>query len=288
MKRRVCAQSRLLSFLPLSSKFPLDCNNSTSYSIVVNRDRYETVTRFALLLPASASEAMGEATFTSEASGPSHVRAVRLEEIKVARKNLRGTEAARFDALLFLRGALESGDQLALDRALERMEKFYRLRQSETPMDPDLGHQFGALFAQKTGLSPLEAGKYIFGLRPGPKAAGNPRRLFSYEVSQAVGTPFHTEVVLWWMGGAFRPAIFCPDVKIALYIHTFFLAPVGGLGFRVCPYDGEQFFQDRPNQEYCCVAHREAHRVARFRDNKKREAVKQRKDGKNHGAQETR
>jgi len=41
--------------------------NSTSYSILVNRDRYITVTGFTLLIEASASEAVGEATFASEA-----------------------------------------------------------------------------------------------------------------------------------------------------------------------------------------------------------------------------
>lgn len=56
-------------------------------------------------------------------------------------------------------------------------------------------------------------------------------------------------------------------IRTALYIHTFFIAPTRGL--RICPYDGEQFFQDRPNQEYCTPAHREAHRVKRARWRKK-------------------
>ena len=233
---------------------------------------------------------MGEATFASEAFGLSHVRAITLEEIRAATKKLKGTEAARFDALLSLKGALESGDQLALNRAKERMEKFYRLRQEEMSRaaDPDLDRQLGGLFAPWAGLSPEETAKYMHGVRSGPKAAKDLRRMFSYEVSQAVGSPFPTEVVLWWYEGEFRPAIYCSDTKAALYIHAFFLAPGGGLSFRICPYDGEQFFQDRPNQEYCCPAHREAHRVARFRDNKKRRAVERGKDRRNHGTQKTR
>jgi hypothetical protein len=256
----------------------------------MNRDRYKTVTGFVLLLPASPSEATGEATFASESLGPSHVRAITLEEVRAAAKKLKGAEAARFDALLYLRDALESQDQLALKSAMERMEKFYRLRQAETPKtaDPNQDRQLGAAFAQWAGLSPEETAKYMLGMRSGPKAAKNPRRLFSYEVSQAVGSLFQTEVVLWWMDGAFRPAIYCMDAKTALYIHTFFLASAGGLSFRICPYDGEQFFQDRPNQEYCCPAHREAHRVARFRDNKKRRAAERGKDRRNHGTQKTR
>lgn len=233
---------------------------------------------------------MGEATFSSEAFGPKNVRAITLDEVKATAKKLRGTDAARFDALLSLRGALESEDRLAMDRAGERMERLYQLRQAETPKaaDPNQDRQLGAIFANYTGLSPEETAKYMMGMRSGPKAAANPRRLFSYEVSQVVGSLFQTEIVLWWMDGAFRPAIYCMDAKAALYIHTFFLAPNGEVGFRICPYDGEQFFQDRPNQEYCCPAHREAHRVARFRDNKKRKAAEQRKDGGKHVTQKTR
>jgi hypothetical protein len=215
---------------------------------------------------------MGEATFSSEAFGPSHVRAIELEELKAAAKKLKGTEAARFDAWLSLKGALESRDQLALERAKGHIDKFYKLRQIEVAKiaDPNKDREFGALFAGRTGLSPEETANYMLGVRSGPKAAESLRRQLSYEVSQAVGAMFETQIVLWWFKGAFRPAIHCSDVKTALYLHTFFLAPAGGLGFRICPYDGEQFFQDRPNQDYCRPAHREAHRVARFRDKKKR------------------
>lgn len=256
----------------------------------MNRYHNKTVTGFALLLPASALEAVGEATFASEAFGPSHVRPVTLDELRATAKKLRGEDAARFGALLALRDALESGDQLALDRARERMERLYRFRQTEQPKTADQSgvDQLGAVFAPRTGLPPTETAKYMLGMRSGPKANENPIRLFSYEVSEAVGSLFAAQVVLWWVNGAFRPAIYCLDINTALYIHTFFLAPVGGLSFRICPYDGEQFFQDRPNQEYCCPAHREAHRVARFRDNKRRKEAERGKEGRKHGTKKTR
>jgi hypothetical protein len=237
---------------------------------------------------------MGQATFLSEAEQVHHVRAITLKEVKAEAKNLRRAEAARFGALLSLKGALESRDQLALNTAKERMKEFYRLRQAEQPkiagFDDDYFERLlGEMIADRVGLSPEEAGKYLSGKRTSPRAEANPQRWFSYEVSQAVGFPLqNAQVVLWWMDGEFRPAIFCPDPKTALYIHTFFLAPAGGLGFRICPYDGEQFFQDRPNQEYCCPAHREAHRVARFRDNKKRKAAEQKTDRRKDGTQKTR
>lgn len=239
------------------------------------------------MLPASPSDAMGEATFSSELMGPSHVRAITLDEVKATAKKLRGIEAARFDALLSLRDALESADQLARNRALDSLERVYRLRETEAPKmgDSDPILQLGGIFASGAGLTAEEAAKYMQGMRSGPKAAKDVHRLFSYEVSQAVGSLFQAEIVLWWMDGAFRPAIYCPDTKTALYIHTFFLAPNGEVGFRNCPYDGKPFFQNRPNQEYCCPAHREAHRVARFRDNKRR---KNEERGKHHGTHKAR
>lgn len=123
-------------------------------------------------------------------------------------------------------------------------------------------------------------------------------RLFSNEVSEGISSERDTyvrngkkpqreppRIVCWYFKGAFRPAIYCPDLKSALYIHTFLLAPIGEVGFRTCPYDGEQFFQDRPNQEYCTPAHREAHRVARFRENKKRKASERAEKGRKDGTQ---
>ncbi|MGO9325227.1 MAG: hypothetical protein ACLP07_11760 [Terracidiphilus sp.] len=244
----------------------------------MERVRYETVTRkesFAILIPASPEEASGEATFQMEFGGPQSVRAIRLQELKKTARELKGAAAAHFDALLALRGALETGDTLALAKAKERLERAYRLREAENPpTDPESDRQLGEVFAPFVGLSAKESLRYLGGLRSGPKAGENPSRLFSYEVSQAVGALLqNAQIVLWWMDGAFRPAIYCPDPRTALYIHTFFIAPVSGLGFRICPYDGEQFFQDRPNQEYCCPAHREAHRVARFRNEKKLRAT---------------
>jgi hypothetical protein len=253
----------------------------------MNRDQYKTVTGFVLLVPASESDAMGEATFASEAFGRSHVRPIMMEEIKKAASVLKGVEAAHFGAMLALRGALESGDRLARAQAMERMQKVYRLRQAGKARWPDADSEriFGQIFAPSVGLSPEETVRYMEGLRFGPKAATDLQRLLSYEVSEAVGPLLHANIVLWWFKNAFRPAIYCMDAKAALYVHTFFLAPNGEVGFRICPYDGEQFFQDRANQEYCCPAHREAHRVARFRDNKRRNNEER---GKHHGTQKAR
>lgn len=270
----------------------------------MNRDRYNTVTGFVILIPASESEAMGEALFFPGLCGPSYVRAIALEEIKKTARKLRGSEGKLFGALLALRGAFENRDSLALERAKTLVEEVYRLQDielgPEKQRDTEVLEAWARPFAASLGLSLRETARYLEGRRPSPKITEDLRRLFSYEVTRAVSRPGDPSVgtlrsvgkeprlVLWWFEGEFRPAIHCPDVKTALYIHTFFLAPTGAVGFRICPYDGEQFFQDRPNQEYCCPAHREAHRVARFRDNQRRKAEKRAKEEKRHGTQKTR
>jgi hypothetical protein len=264
----------------------------------MTRNQNETVTGFSLLVPASTSEATGEATFLSEIHGSQHVRAVKLEEIRKTARHLRGVEAEHFSAMLALRGALDSRDELAMGRAMDRMGRVYRLRENEVSKSDSLVKHVAKLFAPTMGMTAQEVLRYLDGMRPGRGAAKNPWILLSYEVTRAVGSvpipfsraklkPFSKwpQIVLWWVDGTLRPAIYCPDPTTALYIHTFFLAPTGALGFRICPYDGEQFFQDRPNQEYCCPAHREAHRVARFRDNKRRKTEER---GKHHGTQKTR
>jgi len=244
----------------------------------MSRDRYETVTQFALLIPTSESEAMGEAMLESDSR--QFVRAVTLVEIREAAKKLRGAEAGHFDALLSLRGALESGDQLASVRALERLEKAYLLQHADSRV---MEH-----FARQKGLSVTEAIKSLYPWRTRTGAAENTQRVLACEVSWAVGSQLEmAKLVLWLAKGMLRPAIYCPDARTALYVHTFFLAPVAGVGFRICPYDGEQFFQDRPNQEYCCPAHREAHRVARFRDKQKRSGARG-KNRRKHGTQKAR
>jgi hypothetical protein len=246
----------------------------------MNRDRYKPVTgkeSFAILIPTSPDKAMGEATFQMELGRPVPVRAVTLQELKSASRTIKGVEGDYFLALLTLKAALEARDELVMAKAKERLEKVYRLREghwdlTQSPQDEELRKQLAESLATLVGLPPDESLKHFEGVRPGPRAKADPYRLLSYEVSKRVGFA-NTEVVLWWMDGEFRPAIYCKDIESALYVHTFFIAPTCGLGFRICPYDGEQFFQDRPNQEYCLPAHREAHRVARFRNRKKLETA---------------
>jgi hypothetical protein len=251
----------------------------------MKRDRYITVTSkesFALLIQASPEEAMGEATFLPESMpgvvSPIPVRPVTPTEMRSAGAKLKGAAGEQFFALLALRGALEARDELALARATERMEHVYQLQERE-------------LARHRKSPENEETRRYwaelIESLRPGPKAKQNPPRLLSFEVSRAVGY-LNAQIVLWWAEERFIPAIFCVDVATALYLHTFFIAPIGEIGFRICPHCHNQFFQDRPNQDYCCPAHREAHRVARFRNEKKLRAAETEKNRRKNVTQKTR
>lgn len=262
----------------------------------MERDSHKAVTSkesFALLIPASLSDAEGQSTFQMEFGSPQLVRAITVQELKKAGVKMQGASGAMFWALLALRSALEAKDALALAAAKERLEHAYRLRESERPIqsaaDEASRLHFGLKIASVIGMSAEDSLKHIEGLRPGPRAKADPHKELSFEVSRAVGM-MSAEIVLWWWREAFRPAIYCKDIETALYIHSFFLAPKGEVGFRICPAPAcsGQFFQDRPNQDYCCPAHREAHRVARWRNEKKRLAVQDGLKGAKNVTEKTR
>lgn len=221
-----------------------------------------------ILVRALPEDATGEATFNPEFIRPRLVRAVTLADLRKEAKKMVGAEGKHFSSLLALRDALQAHDDLALANAKKMLEHAYDMRESKNPPQPltdqDSDRQFGDLLAARIGLSAEEAVKHFEGLRPGPKASSDARRLLSYEVSESVDSPL-SRIVLWWNGEAFVPAIYCTDMATALYVHTFLVAPAGARGFRMCPQCTQQFFQDRSNQDYCCTAHREAHRVARWR-----------------------
>lgn len=255
----------------------------------MSRDSNDTVTKnrgFALLVHAVPPQAsMGEATFLAEIGPPVPVRPVTLEELKMVAKKLRGVHAKEFDALLALRGAIEAQDELALAKAKERLQEVYRLREREDAahrplQDEESRRKFGELIAPSIGSSPEESLKHYSGLRPGPRAMENPSLLLSQEVSRIVGV--WAQIALWWVNERFGPAIYCRGLdhdfamRIALYVHTFFIAPSGQIGIRVCPYCSEQFWQDQSNKDYCRISHRENHRVARSRYRKKMRLEKRR------------
>ncbi len=91
-------------------------------------------------------------------------------------------------------------------------------------------------------------------------------------------------LVLWWNKERFLPAIWCPNLKTAFYARAL-LDIVGTKSFRLCAFCADWFRQKRTDQDYCSVAHREAHRVARWRANQK---LKIQKKGRKRGTRKTR
>lgn len=61
--------------------------------------------------------------------------------------------------------------------------------------------------------------------------------------------------------GKFMPAIFCLSTKSALYAYLFF----GSGSAAICPECQATFKRKRPDQTFCSPAHRDAHRVRRWR-----------------------
>ncbi|MFZ0278439.1 MAG: hypothetical protein WA254_03875 [Candidatus Sulfotelmatobacter sp.] len=75
------------------------------------------------------------------------------------------------------------------------------------------------------------------------------------------------QLVVWNYHGKPTLAIFCPSIVTALFAKLL-LSRVSGKGLAVCPQCGIPFVTKRPNQDYCSIKHREAHRVARYRAKK--------------------
>ena len=211
----------------------------------------------------------------------------RTDREQMANK-LKGAKGDHLFALLALRNALESRDSFKLEKAKKSLEKIYLSHEDQHPFelsssDPKR-QEFAEQMARYIGLSPDESLKHLEGRRPGPKALADSQRLLSYEVTRQIDFP-NVQIVPWWHKGQFVPAIYCKDIETAYYVHTFFIAPTGVIGWRICPYCTNPFEQSRPDKDYCCDEHGDAYRMARMRYKKKNQ--KQRGEEKN-GTQKAR
>lgn len=239
----------------------------------MQRDHNNTVTpikkTLPVLIPSSPQEQEGVATFQQEL-GVQPVRTFRNNDASNAnlKKNLSELERQHFFAVIELKEALQKPtDTIALENAFRRLLRWYELLQAESQLDP-YTEEAKRGFAKLIGLPPQEALKHLQGLRPGPRASQDPGWLLSYEVSTVLSGVNGAQFVLWWTNGTFKPALWCPTIKIAFYAR----ALLGGI--RICPHCSDLFFQERPDQDYCSVAHREAHRVARWRLQQKKKATR--------------
>jgi hypothetical protein len=264
--------------------------------IRMQRDRNNTVTDDAalpVLVPCSPEEAEGVATFAPEDGEAQSVRAFRTSDIKNAKKHLPGHAGKRFAAVMKLKRALESPDDpLAREEALRALAGANKLTRSspenplrsETPPDvPD--HLVADVVEGKlSGERLIKLMEHYEGLRPGESARSDARWLLSYEVSMEFK---RARLVLWWTGQKFRPALWCPDMKTAFYSRVL-LGVVSGKGLCICPKCGVLFVQDRPDQTYCTIKHRESHRVARWRAQQNIKRVNAAKTRRSNGTNKTR
>jgi hypothetical protein len=181
------------------------------------------------------------------------------------------TERKFFAGLVNLLDGLQNKDQLTIIRARERLIEAIALRDGVV-VAPDVLRATSGM----RGLKPGQAEKIALDLCTlGSRSSADEKWLLSTYFSQALNS---VRLVLWWSGTEFRPALYCSDLKSALY--TFVLMRVvAGRGWGVCPFCGLFFVQTRSDQNYCSVAHREAHRVARWRAAKVSKSKK--KGGKN-------
>jgi hypothetical protein len=255
----------------------------------VKRDHNETVTdgvRLPLLIPATPEESEGLATFLTEIGPPKPVRTFKNSDLRNATKHLTKSDAQHFYAVIALTQALQNPpDVIALKNAKTAFDEWYKMQPGFGLLsilgDDEVSQELYEEMVWMSHLPPNEAAKFLEGKRPGRRASEDPRWLLSYQMSSKLSS---ARVVLWWTGERLAPAIWCDEMETAFYVRAL-LNVVGGQGFRICPHCTEPFLQRRSNQSYCSIAHREAHRVARWRTTKARQS---RKKGGKRGSRKAR
>ena len=222
---------------------------------------------------------------------PQPVRAFRTEDLKDASKNLSHDESRRFIAVIRLKRALENpADSVEIEKAARALQPF-----APQPYGPE--SPFGGFYPVIHVISRDPYKERVFwpkhmveqiarsyGLDSSFYAKADPRVLLSYVLSNELRG---ARLVLWWAVQKFRPALWCPDIRTAFYARVL-LGVIGGKGFGVCPHCGGGFVQDRPDQEYCSISHREAHRVARWRAQQKQKTKEKVNKRRKNGADKTR
>jgi hypothetical protein len=235
----------------------------------------------------------GFSTFGPEDGPPQTVRTFGDADLKNAKKHLPGLSLQRWVAVMKLKQALEfPGDSIALKNAVRALDEVDLLLRSgsESPLRASIAPEVPASLVgdfARGKYSPqlmIELMEHHLGLRPGPRAKKDPGWLLSYVLSMELR---EARLVLWWRDQSFRPALWCPDMKTAWYARAL-LKVVGGKGFGVCPHCGAWFVQERPDQIYCKVSHREAHRVARWRAQRKQDEIQKASKRRKNVTQKTR
>jgi len=259
--------------------------------MAMQRGRINTVTEsIPVLLRCRPNEQEGAATFLAELARQTPVRRISAAEFTSKRRfeealnSMEDYEREHFRAVGLLLNALQSKDEAALGHARELLDKGFALKRAGdiklgiVPAKED-NLEFGRFLIPVFGLQPgqeREAIQRWNGYRLGPRAEADHGWLLSQLMSDGLDS---VRIVLWSFEGQVLPAIYCPDLKSAVY--AFLLARKWG----ICPHCNEFFVQKRPDQIFCTIAHREAHRVARWRAGK---AAKSKRKGGRDGSRKAR
>ena len=238
----------------------------------MQRDPNNTVTKIPILIPCSTEVKQGE-VISSGFTVP--VREF-TEKDKNHTNPLGSTELKHFAASAQLLKAISQKDHVAERKALQRLSE---LRISRPNISADYPSRFGEMLVPYYGLEASrvkEAIEIFEGRRRPPHIARHPARVLSLEVTEKL---LQVQLVLWWTGKRIAPALYCADSKSAPYVYI--LTHRWG----ICPHCGDWFEQTRPDQNYCRPAHREAHRVARYRQ---RQSSRKKSKGGKRGTRKTR
>jgi hypothetical protein len=132
-------------------------------------------------------------------------------------------------------------------------------------LNPDLNDEAEMLTKRYLNEDPVS----LFAMEMSGSLGGNPlhRQEFTEDgrrrfISEGMGV----QLILWRSGKRLTPAVYCPDLETAAYAAALFSSR-----WKVCPYSSclKWFVPNKAKQDYCCPAHREAHRVARWRERHK-------------------
>jgi hypothetical protein len=222
------------------------------------RDSVQTVTFPVLTVAESIEKSDGWGTFLgpeyfNEADDASMlIHVVTMEDVKKwLRTGFDSKDSALFVGSSQLKRAYDLHDEFNLHRAYEKLRPHV-----PNLMSPD---NFELSYRQRDG-------------RIGSVSIVKKWSTTRWNYSQIMTGMFEgVRLVMWYSqeGNRFIPALFCPDRKSAAFTMTF----TGRI--RLCPKCDAPFIPAAGNVDYCCIAHREAHRVARSRWR-----AKQKADGK--------
>lgn len=238
----------------------------------MQRGMYNAVTEVPVLIPCEYARRDGmvnlappNATLGGTLAGLHPVRALRDADFdrnsdrgKKFWGKLPADDRNRLLALIGLWQALEADDPLSV----EKREEAY-LKVMHELLSPTAGLPQPARENFQTAMARLFAQR--------GKSLGVLERILTDALHEA-------RLILWRQEKSQRlfPAIYCPDAATAVYVCAL-VRIAGGRAFRVCPNCGNPFVQQRTDQDYCSIHCREAHRVARWRAQKRRSKPKRRK-----------